>query len=104
LLRWARAAKVGSWFTVVTLGDMDKDARFFLYNPEGKVGELRTGRRLHLDVMPTDRTRDEEVERLKGVGAIEHEDHRKPDGQNPNRIHGVQGPAVTVLAVRRRAV
>lgn len=33
-----------------------------------------------LDVMPTDRTRDEEVERLKGIGATEHEDHRKPDG------------------------
>ncbi len=30
--------------------------------------------------MPTDRTRDEEVERLKGIGATEHEDHRKPDG------------------------
>ena len=30
--------------------------------------------------MPTDRTRDEEIERLKGLGATEYEDHRKPDG------------------------
>jgi len=30
--------------------------------------------------MPTVRTRDEEVERLKGIGATEYEDHRKPDG------------------------
>jgi hypothetical protein len=30
--------------------------------------------------MPTDRTRDEEVEWLKGLGATEYEDHRKPDG------------------------
>ncbi|WP_213450906.1 VOC family protein [Rhizomonospora bruguierae] len=36
--------------------------------------------RLHLDLRPTDRSRDEEVERLKGLGATEHEDHRKPDG------------------------
>jgi hypothetical protein len=28
----------------------------------------------------TDRTRDEEVERLKKVGGTEYEDHRKPDG------------------------
>lgn len=30
--------------------------------------------------MPTDRTRDEEVERLVGIGATVHADHRKPDG------------------------
>jgi len=48
--------------------------------PEGKIAEPRTGRRIHLDIMPTDLTRDEEVERLLGAGAIEYEDHRKPDG------------------------
>jgi hypothetical protein len=32
---------------------------------------FRTGRRIHLDVMPTDRSRDEEVERLKKLGATE---------------------------------
>jgi Glyoxalase-like domain len=58
----------------------DQDARFLLFVSEGKIGEPRTGRRLHLDVMPTDRTRDVEVERLQGIGATDYEDHRKPDG------------------------
>jgi hypothetical protein len=48
--------------------------------PEGKAGEPRAGRRTHLDIIAIDRTRDEEVERLKGLGATEFEDHRKPDG------------------------
>jgi hypothetical protein len=48
--------------------------------PEGKIAEPRTGRRIHLDVMPTNGSRDDEVERLKGLGATEYEDHRKPDG------------------------
>ncbi len=37
--------------------------------------------RLHLDVQPVDRTRDEEVERLIGLGAKLFEDHRLPDGR-----------------------
>jgi len=52
----------------------------FIRVPGEKVGEPRTGRRIHLDIMPTSRTRDEEIERLKGLGASEYEDHRKPDG------------------------
>ena len=48
--------------------------------PAEKIGERRAGRRFHLDLIPTDRTRDEEVERLKGLGATDYEDHRKPDG------------------------
>ncbi|WP_255510074.1 VOC family protein [Micromonospora sp. AP08] len=36
--------------------------------PEGKAAEPITGRRMHIDVMPTDGTRDEEVVRLKGLG------------------------------------
>jgi hypothetical protein len=52
----------------------------FLKVAEGKPDEAKTGRRIHLDIMPIDRPRDEEFERLKGIGATEHEDHRKPDG------------------------
>ncbi|MDG4829806.1 VOC family protein [Solwaraspora sp. WMMD1047] len=48
----------------------------FLRVPEGKS----TKNRLHLDVQPTDRTRDEEVERLVGLGAARIADHRRPDG------------------------
>jgi predicted enzyme related to lactoylglutathione lyase len=36
--------------------------------------------RLHLDLQPQDRTRDEEVERLLALGATLHGDHRRPDG------------------------
>jgi hypothetical protein len=48
----------------------------FIGVPEGKSVKNR----LHLDVKPTDRTRDEEVERLLGVGATLYEDHRREDG------------------------
>ncbi|MFF1694700.1 VOC family protein [Streptomyces sp. NPDC058257] len=36
--------------------------------------------RLHVDLQPQDRTRDEEVERVIGLGAKLVEDHRKPGG------------------------
>ncbi|MFF2720725.1 VOC family protein [Streptomyces sp. NPDC058011] len=42
----------------------------------------RTARnRVHLDIQPQDRTRDEEVERLLALGATLVGDHRKPDGR-----------------------
>jgi hypothetical protein len=44
--------------------------------PEGKTVKNR----VHLDLQPTDRTRDEEVERLLGLGASLVADHRRPDG------------------------
>ncbi|MDT0320179.1 VOC family protein [Streptomyces millisiae] len=36
--------------------------------------------RVHLDLQPEDRTRDEEVERLLALGATLQGDHRRPDG------------------------
>lgn len=36
--------------------------------------------RVHLDIQPQDGTRDEEVERLLGVGATLVDDRRNPDG------------------------
>ncbi|MDX3094643.1 VOC family protein [Streptomyces sp. ME01-24h] len=36
--------------------------------------------RLHLDIQPQDRTRDEEVERLLSIGATQVDDRRRPDG------------------------
>jgi predicted enzyme related to lactoylglutathione lyase len=45
------------------------------------VPEARTVKnRLHLDLQPEDRSREEEVERLLGLGARIVEDHRNPDG------------------------
>ena len=45
------------------------------------VGERKAVKnRMHLDLTPTQRTRDEEVDRLLGIGATLFEDHRRPDG------------------------
>ncbi|MFJ8127081.1 VOC family protein [Streptomyces hydrogenans] len=48
----------------------------FIRVPEPKTVKNR----VHLDVQPQDRTRDEEVERLLALGATLVGDHRKPDG------------------------
>lgn len=48
----------------------------FIRVPEGKTVKNR----VHLDLQPQDRTRDEEVERLLALGAKLLDDHRKPDG------------------------
>jgi predicted enzyme related to lactoylglutathione lyase len=45
------------------------------------VPEPKTDKnRVHLDLVPADGTRDEEVERLLGIGATLVADHRRPDG------------------------
>jgi hypothetical protein len=44
----------------------------FIEVPEGKTVKNR----LHFDLRPTDRTQDEEIERLLGIGATEVADHR----------------------------
>jgi hypothetical protein len=48
----------------------------FIRVSEGKVVKNR----VHLDLAPTDGTRDEEIERLLGLGAALVADHRQPDG------------------------
>ncbi|MEU3608319.1 VOC family protein [Streptomyces sp. NPDC035033] len=48
----------------------------FIQVPEGKTVKNR----IHLDLQPQDRTRDEEVERLLALGATLVGDHRRPDG------------------------
>jgi predicted enzyme related to lactoylglutathione lyase len=48
----------------------------FVTVPEGKSVKNR----VHLDLQPQDRTRDEEVERLTALGATLVGDHRRPDG------------------------
>jgi predicted enzyme related to lactoylglutathione lyase len=46
------------------------------------VPEPRTVKnRVHLDIVPSDRSRDEEVARLVGLGASVVEDHRNASGQ-----------------------
>ncbi len=48
----------------------------FIAVPEGKTVKNR----LHLDLQPQDRTRDEEVDRLLALGAALADDRRNPDG------------------------
>lgn len=48
----------------------------FIKVPEGKSGKNR----VHLDIMPTTGTRDENVERLIGLGAKLLDDRRREDG------------------------
>jgi catechol 2,3-dioxygenase-like lactoylglutathione lyase family enzyme len=64
-------------------------------DPECMIVDPRTGHRLlfievddlrdpdgriHLDLAPVDRTRDEEIERVLGLGARQVDDRRRPDG------------------------
>ncbi|RSS70347.1 VOC family protein [Streptomyces sp. WAC06614] len=49
----------------------------FIRVPEGKTVKNR----VHLDIQPANRTRDEEVERLTGLGARIVDDQRRPDGR-----------------------
>jgi catechol 2,3-dioxygenase-like lactoylglutathione lyase family enzyme len=58
------------------LGPAGAPRLLFIRVPEGKTVKNR----VHLDVQPTERTRDAEVEWLLGLGATLLADHRKPDG------------------------
>ncbi|MFJ8629695.1 VOC family protein [Streptomyces sp. NPDC093568] len=49
----------------------------FVTVPEPKAGKNR----VHLDLQPQDRTRDEEVERVLALGAALVDDRRRPDGR-----------------------
>jgi hypothetical protein len=48
----------------------------FIEVPEGK----RVKNRVHFDLVPIDRTRDEEIERVLALGATPLDDRRQPDG------------------------
>ena len=52
-------------------------ALLFVTVPEAKAGKNR----VHLDLQPQDRTRDEEVDRLIALGATLVADHRRPNGR-----------------------
>jgi hypothetical protein len=64
------------------------DPEALLIAPDGELGLLfvpvpepkTVKNRVHLDLTPTERTRDEEVVRLLSLGATLVADHRRPDG------------------------
>lgn len=53
--------------------------------------------RVHLDLRPTDRTREQEVDRLIGLGATLYEDHRRPDGSGWMTLLDPEGNEFCVL-------
>lgn len=59
----------------------------FIQVPEAKTVKNR----VHLDWMPTKRTRDEEVERILELGATMYEDHRVPDGRGWVTLLDIEG-------------
>ncbi|MFG2501826.1 VOC family protein [Streptomyces sp. NPDC048441] len=59
----------------------------FVTVPEGKTIKNR----VHVDLQPQDRTRDEEVERLLELGAEVSEDHRQPDGRGWVTLTDLEG-------------
>ncbi len=65
----------------------------FIEVPEDKSVKNR----LHLDLSPTDGTREEEVERLLGLGARVHADRREEDGRGWVTLLDPEGNEFCVL-------
>lgn len=61
----------------------------FVTVPEPKPAGAKN--RLHLDLQPQDRTRDAEVERLLGLGAVLVADRRRPDGTGWVTLADIEG-------------
>ncbi|MFD7018494.1 VOC family protein [Streptomyces sp. NPDC059928] len=59
----------------------------FIEVPDAKTVKNR----VHLDLQPQDRSRDEEVERLLSLGATLVGDHRRPDGTGWATMADIEG-------------
>lgn len=59
--------------------------------------------RVHLDIRPVDRTREEEVDRLIGLGATVYEDHRRADGSGWITLMDPEGNEFCVLSAKPAA-
>jgi len=81
-------AEVTGWTEHPDEGNAPEDPEALLISPDGSLNLLfiagpdvkAVKNRLHLDVRPTDRTRDDEVTRLLELGATLIDDRRNPDG------------------------
>ncbi|MFK4065957.1 VOC family protein [Streptomyces sp. NPDC029674] len=69
------------------LVEADGITLLFVTVPETKTLKNR----VHVDLQPQDRTRDEEVERLLALGAKLYEDHRKPSGRGFVALTDLEG-------------
>jgi hypothetical protein len=65
----------------------------FIMVPNGK--QLKN--RVHLDLRPVDRTREQEVERILALGASYLADHRRPDGSGWITLADPEGNEFCVL-------
>ena len=66
----------------------------FIRVPDEKVAKNR----VHLDLRPADRSREEEVERLIDLGAVQLADHRRPDGSGWITLADPEGNEFCVLS------
>ena len=62
--------------------------------PDGK----RVKNRVHLDLRPVDRTREQEAERLLALGAAQLADHRRPDGSGWITLADPEGNEFCILS------
>jgi hypothetical protein len=54
--------------------------------------------RVHLDLRPTDRSREEETERVIALGATQFADHRRPDGSGWITLTDPEGNEFCILS------
>jgi hypothetical protein len=78
---------------------MSRDRRqlvLFITVPDAK----QVKNRVHLDLRPTDRTREEEVVRLVSLGAVQLADFRRPDGSGWITLADPEGNEFCVLTAQ----
>jgi catechol 2,3-dioxygenase-like lactoylglutathione lyase family enzyme len=66
----------------------------FITVPDAKAVKNR----LHLDLRPADRTREQEVERLLDLGAVQLADYRRPDGSGWITLADPEGNEFCILS------
>jgi len=70
----------------------------FVTVPDSKREEVKN--RVHLDLRPADRSREEEVERVIGLGARSLADFRRPDGSGWITLADPEGNEFCILSRR----
>jgi hypothetical protein len=80
---------------LITSRDL-RELLLFIEVPETK----QVKNRIHLDLRPTDREREEEVERVLALGATFQADHRRPDGRGWITLADPEGNEFCILPRR----
>ena len=66
----------------------------FITVPDAKAVKNR----VHLDLRPADRTREQEAQRLMALGAVQLADHRRPDGSGWITLGDPEGNEFCILS------